>query len=129
MNARRITGLLASLGAFFVALPVRAQSLQVEMAKTGVNPACMSDGNCKLDDIVLTGVAFANLLTEISAALFFATFVYGGAMYLMSFGKQDRVKKGTDAMKGAAIGMLIVMGAWTIVRYVATAFAVKLTTS
>lgn len=98
----------------------QAQSLQTEMNKAGVNPGCMSAGNCSLDDIVKTGAAFANMLVEISAALFFATFVYGGAMYLMSAGKTDWVKKGTDAMKGAAIGMLIVLSAWTIVRYVAS---------
>jgi len=85
--------------------------------------ACFKTGTCTLDDIVTTGAGFANLLTEISAALFFATFVYGGAMYLMSFGKAEWVKKGTDAMKGGAIGMLIVLAAWTIVRYIASAIS------
>jgi hypothetical protein len=100
-------------------LVAKAQSLQAEMASAGVNPACMSAGNCSLDDIVKTAAAFGNMLMEISAALFFATFVYGGARYLLSFGKSDWVQKGTQAMKGGAIGMLIVMSAWTIVRFVA----------
>ncbi len=78
--------------------------------------ACMKTGNCTLDDIVSTGAAFANLLTELSAAVFFATFVYGGAMYLLSFGDSHRVDTGKSAMTGAAIGMAIVLGAWVLVR-------------
>lgn len=109
----------AAVGAWLLPTVVKAQSLQAEMARTGVNPACMSAGNCSLDDIVKTAAAFGNMLMEISAALFFATFVYGGARYLLSFGKSEWVQKGTQAMKGGAIGMLIVMSAWTIVRYVA----------
>ena len=52
-------------------------------------PTCTQSGNCLLDDIVATGAAFANLLTALSAALFFGTFVYGGARYLLSFGRKE----------------------------------------
>ena len=82
-------------------------------------PACIKTGNCSLDDIVKTGAAFANLLTQLSAAAFFATFIYGGAMYLLSFGEKSRVDKGKKALTGAAIGMLIVLIAWTLVNYIA----------
>lgn len=81
-------------------------------------PPCIQSGDCGLEDIVLTGASFANLLTELSAALFFATFIYGGAMYLLSFGRSEWVSKGTKAMTGAMIGMGIVLAAWTIVRYI-----------
>lgn len=84
-----------------------------------VLPTCVKSGNCTLDDIVTTGANFANLLTQISAALFFATFVYGGGMYLLSFGDKGRVDKGKKAITGAAIGMAIVLGAWTLVNYIA----------
>jgi len=111
--------LVTVLGAGLLPTVAWAQSLPDKMKETGVNPACMANGNCSLDDIVKTAAAFGNMLMEISAALFFATFVYGGARYLLSFGKAEWVQKGREAMKGSAIGMLIVMGAWTIVRYVA----------
>ena len=83
-------------------------------------PGCIKSGKCGLDDIVMTGTAFANLITELSAAAFFATFIYGGAMYLLSFGRSDWVSKGTKAMTGAMIGMGIVLAAWTIVNYIAS---------
>lgn len=112
---------IVALGAAVFPLAADAQSYYQETLRVGVKPSCWSDGNCSLDDVVLAGSAFANILIELSAALFFATFIYGGAMYIFSFGKADWVKKGTDAMKGGAIGMIIVMSAWTIVRFLASA--------
>lgn len=84
-------------------------------------PACFKDGNCTLDDIVCTGVAFANLLIALSGAAFFATFVYGGALYVLSFMDTSYAGKGKKAMVGAAIGMVIVLSSWTIVNYFASA--------
>ncbi len=82
---------------------------------------CLQTGTCSLDDIIATGISFANLLITLSGAIFFATFIYGGAMYLLSFGRSSWVQKGTKSMVGAMIGMGIVLAAWTIVRYVVTA--------
>lgn len=103
---------LASAQSLYALLPARTK-------------ACWQTGNCQLDDILLTGVAFANLLIGLSAAAFFATFVYGGFMYLMSFGSKEYVGKGKKALTGAAIGMMIVMGAWTIVNYLASSITGK----
>lgn len=86
-----------------------------------VNPAtlaCIKTGDCSVDDIVYAGVGFAKFLMGLSGALFFIIFIYGGALYLMSFGDKARVDKGKKAITGAAIGIVIVAGAWTIVQYI-----------
>lgn len=117
-----------------VAATPNKKCVSVKVAKTagigqldlsGVGSCCMSAGDCTLDDILTTGAAFANLLTQLSAAFFFATFVYGGAMYLLSFGDKGRVDKGKKAITGAAIGMLIVLMAWTVVNYIANSLKGK----
>lgn len=100
-------------------------SVYAESIRVGVNPACWSNGNCSLQDLMMTAAAFANILIELSGALFLLTFVYGGARYLISFGKKGSIEKGTTAMKGGAIGMVIVMAAWTIVTYLTKALAGK----
>ncbi len=116
---------LASFTILTLVMPVQAQSLYGLLpAKT---KACWSSGNCSLDDIIRTGVAFANLLIGLSSAAFFATFIYGGALYLLSFGSDGMVTKAKKAMSGAAIGMLIVMSAWTIVNYLASSITGKQT--
>lgn len=81
-----------------------------------VLPSCVKTGDCKLDDIIVTGVNFATFVMGLSGALFFAVFIYGGALYLLSFGNKSRVEKGKTAIKGAVIGMIFVLGAWTIVN-------------
>jgi hypothetical protein len=81
-----------------------------------VLPGCTKTGDCTLNDIVQTGVNFATFVMGLSGALFFAVFIYGGALYLLSFGNKSRVQKGKDAIKGAVIGMVFVLGAWTIVN-------------
>lgn len=76
---------------------------------------------CTPDDIVKTGVGFANFLMGLSGALFLIIFIYGGALYLLSFGNKEWVGKGQKAIKGAVIGLIIVLGAWTIVSQVVKA--------
>ncbi len=77
---------------------------------------CTKTGDCSLDNIVTQGVNFASFIMKLSAALFFVAFIYGGGRYLLSFGRKSWVEAGTKAMTGAAIGMVLVLGAWTIVR-------------
>lgn len=80
-------------------------------------PACIATGDCTLNDIVQTGVNFAGFLLGLSGALFFIIFIYGGGLYLVSFGRKDYVDKGKKIIRGAALGIVLVMGAWTIVTY------------
>ncbi|MEO5927705.1 MAG: pilin [Patescibacteria group bacterium] len=89
---------------------------QIDSPDRLVLPPCTKDGSCELDDIVQTGINFATFIMGLSGALFFAVFIYGGAMYLASFGNKTRVETGKKAIKGAVIGMIFVIGAWTIVN-------------
>jgi hypothetical protein len=88
-------------------------------------PSCAQSGDCALDDIVRTGANAANFFTALSAGLFFFSFIYGGARYLLSFGRKEWVSAGTKAMTTSALGMAIVMFAWVIVNYVANAIQGK----
>lgn len=43
-------------------------------------------------------------------------FVYGGLMWLISGGEEDKIKKGTDAMKWAVIGIFIIFSSYAILN-------------
>ncbi len=88
---------------------------------------CTQSGNCTIDDLVNQGINFAKWIMGLAGALFLLVFVYGGAMYVASFGKSDYVTKGKKALIRGAIGIVLVMGAWTIVSYVATSLGYKAT--
>lgn len=86
---------------------------------------CTKDGNCTIDDIVNQGVNFAKWIMGLAGALFLLVFVYGGAMYAVSFGRSDYVTKGKNAMTRGVFGIILVMGAWTVVSYVSTSLGYK----
>lgn len=87
-----------------------------------VLPSCISNGRCSLDDILRTGASFANYLLELSGALFLLIFVYAGFRYLLAMGNDTVVKSAKGMLRNAAIGMIIVIAASTIVRYVYATF-------
>ena len=81
--------------------------------------SCTKSGDCEIKDIVQQGIYFADFLIGLSGALFLIAFIWGGTMYLLSFGRDAWVTKGRDAMVKSAIGIVFIMLAWTIVTYVA----------
>ncbi len=87
---------------------------------------CLAQGDCTLDDLVNTAADFANLLTRLAGALFFLAFIYGGFLYLTSFGDQSKVSEGKKAITTACIGIVIVMCAWVIVQFVKSTLGAQL---
>ena len=80
--------------------------------------ACMRTGNCNPDHLVRIGAAFANFLFGLSGAIFLLTFVYGGFLYLTAGGASENVKKAQKMIVEAAIGMMLMFGASTLIRFV-----------
>ncbi len=87
--------------------------------------SCTQSGNCTIKDIVQQGIYVADFLIGISGALFLIAFIWGGAMYLLSFGRSEWVSKGRDAMVKSMIGIVFIILAWTIVTFVAESLGYK----
>lgn len=75
---------------------------------------------------------FIKLLIELGRYLFtiigavaLAAFVYGGFMFILSAGNPEKIKKGTDAMLAAVIGLIIAFGGYMIIRFLGEAIQVK----
>lgn len=75
-------------------------------------------GNCTLDDLINVGVGFANFLMGLAAALFLAIFVYGGFRYIFFAYDSGAASQAKDMLKNSAIGMLIILGATVLIRFV-----------
>lgn len=50
--------------------------------------------------------------------IFFALTVYGGVLYLTAGGNEEQVKKATGILKGAIIGLIIVIFAGAITQFI-----------
>lgn len=87
-----------------------------------VLPDCVDSGNCTLDDIIQTGVNFANFLFGLSGAIFLAIFVYAGILYLTAGGNTGRVSEAKKKLVDATIGMVLVISAGVLVTFIYNAF-------
>ncbi|MBU2542670.1 hypothetical protein KJ785_03870 [Patescibacteria group bacterium] len=64
-----------------------------------------------LGDIVATGMGFLGSVTLL-------VFVYGGFLWLTSAGNAERVKKGTQTMLWATVGLFLIFGSYGIMTLV-----------
>lgn len=85
-------------------------------------PACIQSGNCGLDDIIETGVNFANFLFGISGAIFLAIFVYAGFKYIFFASNSSEVSSAKGMLVNATIGIILMFGASALVTTVYNAF-------
>jgi len=97
----------------------------VEDCKVGwliSDPVCACCGDCVLNDFLLMGINIAEKILQLLGVFALLFFVIGGIIWIASGGSAERVKKGKDMIKGAIVGMIIVLFAFTIIRVVMKAF-------
>ena len=90
------------------------------------NLGCEATGDCQISDLVAKAVMFAQFLMGLAGALFLFAFVYGGAMYIMAFGRPSWTQKGQKALVQSALGLVLIMAAWTIVTYLVSSLGAKI---
>ncbi|MBU1164514.1 pilin [Patescibacteria group bacterium] len=78
-------------------------------------------GECGFNDVVKMIANFSKLLLGVVGSLALLMFIYGGLMFVIAEGKEERIQKAKDVLKNAAIGLLIVFTAWIIVNVVIAA--------
>ncbi len=84
------------------------------------------EGECRSVSIfVILLIKFASYLFTIVGALALLFFIYGGFTLILSRGATEQVKKGKDIMVAAVIGLVIVFGAYMLVRFLGTAVGLK----
>jgi len=78
---------------------------------------CACCGECKLANFTNTAVMVAKSLLGLVGSLALLMFVYGGVMWIFSGGDPEKVQKGRKILTGAVIGVIIVLGAYTLVNF------------
>lgn len=77
-------------------------------------------GKCTLEDIKQVAINFANFLMGLAAAFFLAIFVWAGFKYIFFAYDPGVAGEARKTLTNAAIGMLLILGAATIVRFTQT---------
>lgn len=79
------------------------------------------DTACGLNEALQTLVNVSKVILAITGAAAMLMFAYGGVMFIIAAGAQDKVQQGKDAIKAATIGIVIVLTAWLIVNFTISA--------
>ena len=79
---------------------------------------CACCGDCSLDDVLYIGVSIAENILKYLGVIALALFVLGGIIWITSGGSKEKIKKGTAILKGAIVGMIIVIVAYSAVRII-----------
>jgi len=93
------------------AIPITTVTLTNPIGSTSNNPKGTTDIRVILGNIVQVGLTIIGAIT-------FMIFIIGGTYWLLSAGNADRVKKGTETMIWAVIGLFVVFGAYGILSTV-----------
>ncbi len=105
-------GAVAAL--LLTALPASAQTA-TGTAPSGTiqltNPINVKSVPGLINNLVKTGIG-------IVGALSLAVFVYGGLIWLTSAGEPAKIQAGKDAMKWAAIGLVVIFSSYALVSFV-----------
>ena len=88
-------------------------------------PECAASGECTLDDFIQVFVNISELILGLVGAIALMFFVYGGIVLLTSGGNSDKIKKGQEVLKQTVIALIIILGAWLIVRFVQEMIGLK----
>lgn len=74
--------------------------------------------NCDLNDAFQVIVNFSQIILALTGSAALLMFTYGGVMFIIAAGNQDRVNKGKTALQAAVIGLVVVLSAWLIVNFI-----------
>lgn len=74
-----------------------------------------------LNDFLRIAVNIWTILMGVVGSLALAAFVYGGFVWILSAGSQERIAKGRMILTNAVIGLIIVFTSWMIVNFVFSA--------
>lgn len=79
---------------------------------------CKEYGKCSLEQVMQMFVNVSYLILALSGSAALVAFIYGGFEWILSGGYAERVDRGKKAITGAAIGLVIVFGAYTFINLV-----------
>lgn len=86
-----------------------------ETAKTAQLPTDNKDISSTIGKVVGAGLAFIGVI-------FFLLIIYGGLLWMTARGNEQQVTKAKDLIISAVIGLVIVLSAYAITRYVGGIF-------
>jgi TRAP-type C4-dicarboxylate transport system permease small subunit len=89
--------------------------------QVGLNAIGTTAYNSKVPtDVRITVMRILTVVLNFLGIIFFGLTIFAGFKYMTAAGNEDKAKESLDMIRNAIIGLLIVLMAWAITRYVVT---------
>ena len=75
------------------------------------NPLSCNDATCLISQVI-------RYILGVIAIIATLMFIWGGVMMLTSAGNADRVRQAKETLSWAAIGIVVILLSWSIIRFV-----------
>jgi hypothetical protein len=75
---------------------------------------------CDLSSVERTAVNVSQIILGVAGSVALVIFVIGGVIYITSGGSSDKVQKATSLLKGAVVGLAIILLAGLIIQTILT---------
>jgi hypothetical protein len=98
-----------------------AYSANIIPEPSGGGSCGASKNNCgdyTLDDFMVLAVNISNWVLGIVGSVTLLFFIYGGFMFVLSGGSEERVKNGKSILLNSIIGLVIVFTSFLIIQFI-----------
>jgi len=72
---------------------------------------------CGLNQMLQTVINVSQLIFAFTGSAALLMFTYGGILFIIAAGSQERVQKAKQTLSAAVIGIAIILGAWMIINF------------
>jgi len=80
---------------------------------------CKADvKTCGLSQMIQTGINISTLIVGLTGSVALLMFAYGGVMFIIAAGNQERVTKAKQILGAAGIGIVIIFTSWLLVNFI-----------
>ena len=107
----KIKNILSFIFIFLVAVFFYQTSLAVSLE----NPIAITEGDVSQMISQIIGIVLL-----VMGSLAFLVFFVGGVMWITSGGNEDKIKKGSQAMVWATIGIVVIFSSYAIINLILT---------
>jgi len=119
INKVKITFLIIFIFSLFTSLasPAMADWFGGPLIPAECTGSDTTIGNCGVTQALQTIINVSRLILAITGSAALLMFIYGGLVWIIAAGSQEKIEKGKTAMQAAVIGLAIILGAWLIVNF------------
>src|SRR6056297_1480142 len=108
--------MIVLLSSFFMAIPQSSQAAQKSLMGY-VSSSCRESGDCSFNDFIAILNGSYEIIFGIVGSVALLFFIYGGLMFLISEGNQEKVASAKKIVISSVIGLAIIFSSFLIVDY------------